>query len=173
MVTQDPGWDPRTFDLERDLPRVRAATGPELAADDPDLSAFFDHGGRLLMYHGSIDGLIPYGNSVNYHQGVAQAVGAEQAAAHTRFYLVPGMDHCAFGEGAWAVDWLGAMEAWLDSGAPPEALPAAHPAGAFGPPGTPPGKPFTRPACPWPLVASYRGEGNPDDAASFVCAREH
>lgn len=171
-VADDPDWNPATFDPDRGLALARAAAGPELTAFDPDLSAFFDHGGRLLVYHGSTDGLIPYGNSVNYVSQVVDTVGEGEAGQHLRFYLVPGMDHCVFGEGAWAVDWLGAMETWLESGAPPQALAATHPAGASGPPGTPPGKAFTRPLCPWPGAAHFNGEGDPDAATSFSCTEE-
>ena len=88
-----------------------------------------------------------------------------------RLYLVPGMDHCAGGEGAFAVDWLTPLENWAEKGEAPAALPAAHPAAVPGLPGAPPAssKPFTRPVCVYPLVAKYKGTGDDSAAANFEC----
>jgi hypothetical protein len=140
---------------------------------DPDIGKFIARGGRLLLYHGTTDGLIPYGNTVNYYESVVSTLGAQRARAGVRLYVVPGMDHCFGGDGAYLVDWLGAMEQWAERGHAPGALPAAHPAQLTplpGAPAAPPGKAFTRPLCPYPQVARYSGSGDSSDAASFVCA---
>jgi feruloyl esterase len=70
------------------------------------------------------------------------------------------MDHCSGGEGAWQVDWLGALDQWVESGRPPEALPGTHPQG----------KAFTRPTCVWPQLPKYKGAGDTADAANYQCA---
>jgi feruloyl esterase len=82
------------------------------------------------------------------------------------------MSHCAGGEGASVVDWLGALEDWVERGEGPTALHAEHPAVTPGPPGTPPvqGKAFTRPGCVYPQVPRYKGSGDENSAASFECA---
>jgi feruloyl esterase len=98
-------------------------------------------------------------------------VGKSAAEDSVRLYLVPGMDHCAGGEGAFAIDWLTPLENWVEKGEAPRALSAAHPAAVPGPPGAPPAssKPFTRWTCVYPLVAQYKGSGDASQAASFVC----
>lgn len=168
VVTNNPTWDPATFDLERDLAHAEQADGGAAKAMDPDLSTFAARGGKLLLYHGTTDGLIPYRNTVNYYDSVVAALGAERADEHVKLYLVPGMDHCAGGEGAFAIDWLTPMENWVERGAKPGPLPAAHPPiAAF--PGAAPSAPFTRPVCVYPMEARYKGAGATTEAASFEC----
>jgi feruloyl esterase len=171
-IAKDPSWDPATFDAARDLARAEQADAGAAAAMDPDLSAFTARGGKLLMYHGTADGLIPYRNTVNYYESVVAALGTGAAGEHVRLYLVPGMSHCAGGEGASVVDWLGALEGWVERGEGPTALQAEHPAVTPGPPGAPPvqGKAFTRPVCVYPQVLRYKGSGDETVAASFECA---
>ena len=169
VVTADSEWDPASFDLD-ELARARQIGG---AADamDPDLSAFVARGGKLITYHGTADGLIPYGNSVNYYESVVATLGQALVDESVKLYLVPGMDHCAGGDGAFVVDWLTPLEEWVEQGRTPDALRAAHPAMMPGPPGAPPvaSKAFTRPICPFPRIARYRGSGDDTDAASFEC----
>ncbi|HVY63594.1 MAG TPA: tannase/feruloyl esterase family alpha/beta hydrolase, partial [Gammaproteobacteria bacterium] len=171
VVAHDPTWDPATFDVDTDLARAEAQDAGAGKAMDPDLSAFVARGGKLLTYHGTTDGLIPYGNSVNYYNSVVAKLGADKVQDHVALYLVPGMDHCAGGEGAFAVDWLGALESWEASGKPPASLPGAHPVPPAGAPGAG-GKPFTRPVCPYPQLPKYKGAGDEADAASWECAAE-
>ncbi len=150
----------------------RVDAGAALAID-PDLSAFAARGGKLILYHGTADGLIPYRNTVNYYDSVVAALGAERAQEHVRLYLVPGMGHCAGGEGAFAVDWLAALEGWAEREAAPGALAGEHPAVVQSPPGAPPAAPskqFTRPVCVYPQVPRYKGSGDETAATSFECA---
>lgn len=172
VIARDASWDPRSFEVDRDLARAEQADGGAAVAMDPDLAPFLARGGKLILYHGTTDGLIPYGNSVNYYESVVQTVGARRARAGLRLYVVPGMEHCSLGDGAYQIDWLGAMENWAERGQAPDALPAAHPAVAppnpMGPP-APPGKAFTRPACAYPKLARYDGKGDAADAASYRC----
>jgi feruloyl esterase len=169
VVINDASWDPATFDLARDL--ARAATQDAGAADamNPDLSSFVARGGKLLLYHGTTDGLIPYGNTLNYYHSVVEKLGLERTDEHVKLYLVPGMDHCAGGEGAHQVDWQTAIEDWLERGVEPGTLASTHPAVTAGPPGTRPSTAFTRPACVYPTVVRYKGSGDTTDAANFEC----
>jgi feruloyl esterase len=173
VVALDPNWDPAAFDVDRDLALAEAADNGAAKAMDPDLSEFVGRGGKLITYHGTTDGLIPYGNSVSYHEAVVEELGERRADGSVKLYLVPGMDHCLGGEGAFAVDWLTPLEGWVERGEEPGALVAAHPPAApAGPPGAPPAPPstpFTRPVCPYPQMPTYRGSGDVADAASFAC----
>ncbi|HEX7238042.1 MAG TPA: tannase/feruloyl esterase family alpha/beta hydrolase, partial [Gammaproteobacteria bacterium] len=161
VVANDANWDPAALDVDRDLARAEAVDNGAAKAMDPDLSAFVGRGGKLITYHGTTDGLIPYRNSVSYYESVADEIGQRKAEGSVKLYLGPGMDHCAGGEGASAVDWLTPLEHWVEQGEGPGALQGTHPGAAP----QPPSAPFTRPICPYPQVPTYRGTGDTADAA--------
>jgi feruloyl esterase len=169
IIMKDQNWDPSTFNADDHMP-PSMGIGAEIIAMNPDLSAFFGNGGKLITYHGTYDGLISYGNTLNYVNDVIFTLGEQAFNDGMRYYQVPGMSHCAGGEGAGNVDWLSAMEAWVEEGNAPGTLLGTHPA-------PPPGFPgsenamgeFTRPTCAWPEVPVYDGSGDPMDAASFSC----
>jgi feruloyl esterase len=76
--------------------------------------------------------------------------------------MVPGMGHCAGGEGADSFDGLAALQSWVEQGKAPERIEAAHVVA---------GKTVrTRPLCPFPMQAVHDGVGNSDESASFRCA---
>ena len=144
-----------------------AADNGEHDAMNPDISAFLERGGKLITYHGTTDGLIPFGNSLTYFQSMVDTMGEDAVKESVRYYQIPGMEHCSGGEGAHAIDWHGAMEVLVESDTAPAELLATHPAP---PPGAPvEGTEFTRPACPYPAAASYTGSGDTNSAASFAC----
>ncbi len=170
VVLGDAGWDPANFDVDKHVALARAQDQGAANAMDPDLSDFIGNGGRLLLYHGTTDGLIPAGNTVRYYDSVVDTLGTGAVEDNVRLFLVPGMDHCSGGEGAHAVDWLTAMEDWVASGDAPDELAGAHPPAAQTFPGAPPPKqPFTRPICAHPAAPVYRGSGDTGDAASYDC----
>jgi feruloyl esterase len=172
VVLKDPDWQPGAFDVGANLPLAIQSDNGNITAMDPDLSAFIENGGKLILYHGTTDGLIPYGNTVNYYRSVVAKLGADRIKDQVRFYLVPGMAHCSGGDGAFVIDWLSAMEEWVEQGQAPGALRATRPdviPGAFGAPPTT-GNGFTRPACVYPEIARYQGSGDQKDAANFECA---
>lgn len=169
LVARDPNWNLLDFDVDKDMARMVEVDNGASRAMDPDLRKFFAHDGKLLLYHGMADGMIPYGNTVNYYKSVVDMIGEEQTQDKIRLYLAPGMEHCAGGDGACIIDWLTAMENWEEHGETPGAIPASHPAVTMGAQGPVPGEAFTRPVCPYPQVAKYNGSGNTDDAGSFSC----
>ena len=75
--------------------------------------------------------------------------------------MVPGMAHCTGGEGTSTFDMLGALDEWVEHGKAPDRIPASRVTN-----GT---VVRTRPLCPYPQVAAYKGSGSTDDAANFVC----
>ena len=158
----DPGYDWRKFDADRDLPRMKTMT-EILSPLDSDLRPFQKEGGKLILYHAWSDpGISAYG-TLAYHEAVVKAVGG-QATADTflRTYFVPGMHHCSGGPGPNQFDMLTALENWVERGAAPAAISASH---------VVEGKTVrTRPLCPHPQVARYKGSGSIDEAASFACA---
>lgn len=125
-------------------------------AKDPDLSAFFARGGRLMLWHGESDA----GPSPVLSQDYARAVAAAnpRAGDQFRYFTLPGVGHCAGGPGADLVDYLGAMTGWMESGDAPDRLVGTKQDGSL-----------TRPHCAWPQVARYDGSGEANDPANWVC----
>jgi len=81
-----------------------------------------------------------------------------------RLFMVPGMDHCGGGDGPDRFDTLKTLDAWVETGKPPETIVASRMKDGV--------VERTRPLCPYPAVAVYRGEGSTDDAASFFCSAQ-
>ena len=160
-VVNDPTWDPYTFDFDADIARIAEADAAAGTAMEPDISAFVGRGGKLLMYHGWTDGLISPGNTINYYESVVANIGAGAAKDSVRLYMLPGVDHCQGGEGAFIVDYIGALENWVEKDQAPERMVASRPPGAGS---------FTRPACSYPSAPRYNGTGAVEEAASWVCS---
>lgn len=168
FVYSDPNWDPSQFTLDRDYPETKRRLHAVMDATDPDLRPFVRRGGKLLMYHGWDDAAIPIGNSILYYEAARRAVGAK--ADQLRFFTVPGMAHCAGGNGVTGLDPVAALDAWVEGGRAPERLTATKyedPIRAIYA-GT--GKALaTRPVCAWPKTPRYKGSGPVGEADSFVC----
>jgi feruloyl esterase len=160
------GWDFRKFDYAADTPKARAYAADKLDVSPAGLDKFFAHGGKLLLSHGWTDGLIPASNTVAFYEGLQAKIPAKQRERQLRLFMVPGMNHCSGGEGPSSIDTLAAIDAWATTSTPPERLIAARAPGGPGPQQPP----MTRPLCPYPAVARYKGEGPVDKAESFACA---
>jgi Tannase and feruloyl esterase len=123
-------------------------------ATDPDLSAFQQAGGKLILYQGWSDEKISPFGTVDYYKAVAQLAGGfAPSQAFTRLYMIPGQYHCLSG-GSPAVnarqatqDLLNSLVKWVDQGTAPGSfsfplaqptatLPAitVHPFNPFSPP---------------------------------------
>jgi len=162
LVFRDPAWNPFSFDFDRDVALARKVEGGEIDATDPDLGAFTARGGKLLLWHGWSDGLIPARSTIQYHLAVAAKLGPALTPDHVRLFMAPGVNHCWGGEGPYQIDALSALERWVESGEAPERILATRPLDGGGT--------RTRPLCPYPRVARYAGTGSTDDHTSFACA---
>jgi feruloyl esterase len=162
VVYKDPAWDWRTFDFDKDVVRSDEPEYVVMNATDPNLTAFFAHRGKLLLYHGWADPNISPFSTIQYYKSVLDTMGgAAKTADSIRLFLEPGMGHCGGGEGPNRFDKVSAMETWVEKGAAPDQMIASHATG---------GKvDRTRPLCPYPQTAKYKGSGSIDDAANFVC----
>jgi feruloyl esterase len=162
MVFDNPNWDFTTFDADRDTRAADQKLGSIVNAIDPNLKAFEQHGGKLIMYHGWADQAIQPENSVNYYASVERAMGgAEKTQDFLRLFMAPGMTHCAGGAGPNTFDALGALEQWREQKVAPDTIIASHlTSGSVD---------TTRPLCPNPQVAIYKGSGDTHDAANFAC----
>jgi feruloyl esterase len=98
---------------------------------------------------------------VNYYKRLVDTLGASDAHGAVRLYMAPGMGHCGGGEGPNVFDALAALEQWREEGKAPAEIIASLQAD---------GRAVrTRPLCPYPQIAQYKGTGSIDDASNFVC----
>ncbi len=85
-----------TFDFDADLDRLNALLGPDMNANDPDLRPFFRHGGKLFMYSGAADSIVPFPEAVRYCTRMIDAVGGiDTALDGARYFVIPSQDHTA------------------------------------------------------------------------------
>jgi hypothetical protein len=171
MVFNKPDWQLTQLDFDRDLDKANAGAGAWLNADNPDLGAFVKRGGKLISYHGWADAAIPPQSTIAYYEAVQSKLGAQTTDSFMRLYMAPGMAHCLGGPGPSDFDALGALDQWVDQQKAPTSLIAARYDSDFaGLLGLPKGDPLrTRPLCPYPQTAHYKGSGSIDRADSFVC----
>jgi hypothetical protein len=175
------------FDPLRDGPWLDGALSPFLNATDPDLTAFFGRGGKLILYHGWGDAAVPPEMTIDYFDQVRAKMGA-RADRSMRLFMVPGMEHCnagpglnSFGQGAApypgadpAKDIGAAMEAWLEHGRAPGQLEAVSAKNWAAAPNDRRIAEVQRTGllCAYPKISVWDGTGNPDKAASYSCRTE-
>ena len=161
VVYQDPNWDWRTFDFTKDNGRYERPEYLIMNATDPHIEKFLGHGGKLLIYHGWADQNVSPYNTVQYFESVQETMGAEKTANSVRLFMAPGMAHCGGGDGPNTFDKIGVLDRWVEQGKAPDSMIASHStAGKVD---------RTRPLCPYPQVAQYKGSSSIDDAANFTC----
>ena len=161
VVFQNPNWDWRTFNFDADVARTDEADKGLLNATDPNLKPFLSHG-KLLQYHGWADPNVAPEFSINYYKKVVDTLGGESKTRDSyRLFMVPGMAHCGGGEGPNVFETMPVIAQWVEKKKAPEQIVASH---------LTDGKvDRTRPLCPYPQVAKYKGSGSIDDAANFSC----
>lgn len=165
VVYQNTAWDWKSFDLDRDAVKANAI---DKDVDEliPDLKAFAKRNGKLLLYHGWADQQVAPGSTVDFYESVLNASSdSERVSEWIRLFMVPGMGHCSGGEGPDSFDKISVMEEWVEQGKTPAEIIASH--------RTAGNVDRTRPLCPYPEVARYKGSGSIDDAANFSCASAH
>lgn len=153
LVFKDPKWDFRSFDYDKDTKLAIQTGSAALDVPPSGLDSFFASGRKLLLTHGWADGLIPAKSTVNFYSGLKKGTGA-------RLFMIPGMGHCAGGDGPFMFDAISTIDKWVETARPPERIVVSNPPGA-------PAR--TRPLCPWPQEAVYSGQGSTDDEKNFRC----
>jgi feruloyl esterase len=161
IVFSDANWDFKTLNWDTDLDKtLKASAGMD--AMDTNLKPFFDRGGKIISYHGWADPQISPGSTVDYYESVLGKMGgASKVHENYRLFMVPGMNHCGGGTGTDQFDMLTALENWVEKKQAPATITGSRVANGQ--------TVRTRPLCPYPQVATYKGSGSTDDAANFTC----
>jgi hypothetical protein len=179
-----PEWNWRNFDLDRDMPQVDAKLGPILnGAVTGDFTRFKARGGKLIIFQGWADPIVAPYQTVALYEKLAKEFGPDQDFA--RLFMAPGLTHCGLGgtglngfESAQSSmlpppsddarhDLFVALSAWVeDKKTPTEVVATSYVDNKDASKGIA----MQRPLCPYPQKAWYKGEGDPNDASSFVCA---
>jgi hypothetical protein len=180
-VFQDPQFRNIDFDVDRDADRGLSTVRGGMRIDDiynvkPDLSAFRARGGKLIIYHGWADDQVTSYASLDFHSRIVAQQGQAGTDAFLRMFMMPGINHCSGGPGAGNIggatpalshdpqhDVVAALDAWVVRHQAPTVLIAAHLDASKK-------VDRTRPLCPFPKEAHYKGTGDSNDAANFICA---
>ena len=164
IIFDDPEFDYASFDFgdhARWLEQTRRAA-KLLNATDTDLSGFRTAGGKLILWNGWSDPAIPATGTIRYYEGVA--AGDDGVDEYLRMFMLPGVLHCAGGPGPDFVDWIAAIQAWVEEDRAPDRLVAAKiNRGEVE---------MQRPVCAWPERAVYDGSGDPRREESFECKED-
>jgi feruloyl esterase len=179
MVYEKSDWDYKKANLDEAVAAADKKFSNVLNATETNMKPFESRGGKLIIYHGWNDSAISALNTINYYESVESKMGKQEADSFLRLYMVPGMQHCGGGPGPDIFGQMGfstsndpqhniymALEQWVEKGAAPSTIIATKQSGE----GAAAGVKMTRPLCAYPQIAKYKGIGDTNDAANFVCA---
>jgi len=156
-----PDYDYMGFDFDRDVTLVDR-WGQLANAKNPDLSAFRKRGGKLVMTYGWADAILQPMMGVTYYENAVRKNGPK-TTDFFRLFMAPGMAHCGGGVGPDQNDAVSAVIDWVETGKAPDSLVAKKIVGGQ--------TTRSRPLCPYPQVARYKGNGSIDEAANFSCVK--
>jgi hypothetical protein len=165
FTTPDPGFDPVGFNWDTHMPLV--VDGAPGVRDQTDLSAFRNHGGKLIFYHGLSDSGPPWTYTAHYFNSITRrgSGASPKLDDFARLYLIPNMGHCNSGPSTDQFDFLTPLMNWVERGIAPDSIVAS-------------GRNFktapttrSRPLCAYPKTARYTGPAGGDisSAANYSC----
>jgi feruloyl esterase len=163
LLALGPGgiFGPYTTATELDVDKAALhVSDPLVEPASTNLTTFSLHGGKLIFFHGDSDPWFSPLDTLGYYKSLAETNGgAEKVSEWSRMFLVPGMAHCGGGPSLDHFDMLSAVVDWVEKGTAPDHVIATG--AAF------PGR--SRPLCPYPTHAQYKGSGDTQDASNFQC----
>jgi pimeloyl-ACP methyl ester carboxylesterase len=161
MVYETASWDFRSFNADVDVPYSDSKLADTLNGSSADLDAFKARGGKLLVWHGWSDGLITPLATVDYYNALKKRYGKSVLNGFAKLYMVPGFGHCG-SYGPAAFDTLTPLRNWVEQGSEPQSILALQVDGSGA-------ITRTRPLCPYPKQAVYKGLGSINLAKNFSC----
>jgi feruloyl esterase len=161
VVFQDPNWDWKTLNFDSDVDLTRKTDHGTIDATYHYIQSYLVRA-KLILYHGWADQLVAPEASIQYYEEVLNDIPGVNPTGAMHLYMAPGMAHCGGGDGPNTFDMLTPLEQWVEKGKAPEEIIASHSTG---------GKvDRTRPLCPYPQIAKYKGSGSTDEASNFACS---
>ena len=156
------------FNFDLDAPRIFQTSGiytqssvEFMSANSTDLREFRRSKNKLIIYHGASDPVFSVNDTINWYKRLMRD-GHGEIDDFVRLFIIPGMNHCGGGPATDVADFLTPLVEWVERGkAPDEIVGAANSGSPW------PGR--TRPLCPYPKQARYKGSGDINDAANFRC----
>lgn len=159
LAFNDPDYDSKNFDLDRDPPRI--GKPDQIFNPTDDLAAFKARGGKMITFWGWSDNALNPQMGLNYYERLRAKFGADETESFYRFFLVPGVAHCRGGYGPHEIDALTAVINWVEKASPPDRLPAKLTKdGAVK---------YNRSYCAYPRATRYKGSGSFEDPNNFTC----
>ena len=167
-----PSWTMNQIDWDHDYKRVGMMEAL-FADDNPDLRKFKNAGGKFIFWQGWADQAVMPEKSIDYYQMVEAVMGGrEQTQTFFRLFMIPGRHHGINRSGASTIDFLVYLEDWVEHGKAPDRLVGVHtkinPTMAYKFPIDPSNIAYSRPFFLYPMMAKYKGTGDPNDAENFV-----
>jgi feruloyl esterase len=181
-------WQWQTFDYNNNMATVDQVLATPLNANSSDLRPFAGRGGKMIMYHGFADPLLPSLYSINYFNALVQTTqgaltreNVEATKQFARLFMAPGMWHCTGGPGPNSFggsiqqqapsydpkyDLLSALVQWVEQNRAPQSVIATKYTGDLRQNAVA----MQRPLCAYPKYAKYNGSGDPSLPTSFTCA---
>ncbi|KAK0111550.1 hypothetical protein ONS95_001902 [Cadophora gregata] len=162
FVLKDPEYDCSTMTHEEfdRLFRLSVQEYRHMGTNEPDMTEFFERGGRILGYHGLSDQILPARGGMRYYDDVARV--SPDVHDHYRVFQVPGMAHCWEGDGGQPLTVFDALRDWVENGTVPDTLPISFTDKK--------GTKNDRIICPYPQRVIYDGRGSPTSFESFSCS---
>jgi hypothetical protein len=163
FYARNPQADVRTYKVADHAARIREVS-ELMDSTNPDLSAFREAGGKLILLENMGDyAQSPYAG-ILYHENVVQRLGQPAVDSFFKLFTAPNVDHVGTGAPSNS-DLFGALVAWVEEGRAPAKLTLVEQEVR---------PPFTvkrsRPLCEWPEVPHYRA-GDINAALSYACAK--
>jgi feruloyl esterase len=122
-----PDWTVYDFDYDRDPARLAMNSFLQDPVN-PDLTAFKKAGGRMILFHGYNDNNIPAEASIDYYERAVRTMGGrKETDPFFRLFTPPAVNHCRGGDGGGSIDWITALEEWIEQGKAPDMVLAYHP----------------------------------------------
>jgi Tannase and feruloyl esterase len=174
-VNQNPAFDWHTIteaSFAQEFKQSELKFHDVIGTDNPDLSEFREHRGKMIMYHGLADLLImPRGSYNYYNRATEHAGGLSEVQKFYRFFPYPGNSHCGGNPDQPnaplinATDLFNALVNWVENGTAPDSITAYNNA-------TLALATVSRPICKYPDKLVYNGTGSTNVASSFACKHE-